>query len=561
MKGKRKVKWALFLSVILVLGMLLAGCSSGSKDTSGTSTGQLDSKQELNLMESADIPSLNWTQITDTTSSTAIGMVTSGLMRLDQHLKPKPDMAAAMPKVSKDKKVYTFKIRKNAEWSDGSPVTANDFVYAWRKMNDPKTASQYAYIFASANIKNAAKIQDKNSPLFGKVDQLGVKALDDHTLQVTLDKPTPYFISLVANQSFLPAKKEFVEKEGQNLGQEASDLLFNGPYVLTSWKHGDSWTFKKNDKYWDAKDIHIKKVKVNVIKDTSTAVNMYQTGKLDSAILSSEFVNQFKNSKDFHTTLLSGTYFLYLNQNKVPALKNVKVRKAINMAIDRNNMSKLLLNNGSVGADYIVPKNFVKGSDGKDFRSYAQGGFNGYNPAEAKKLWDQAKKELGIRTLKLDIMGQDNDLSSKILEYIANQMEKNLPGMKVTVNKQPWGNYLKLTSGGNFQIANSGWSPDYLDPMTFLDLWTTGNPNQNQMGYSDPKYDQLIKEAVAEGAQPDKRWKTMQEAEKQLLDKDQAIVPIYQKGLAYVTKPYVKGLTYPAFGFDLDWTHAEVLKH
>ncbi|MFC7393091.1 peptide ABC transporter substrate-binding protein [Scopulibacillus cellulosilyticus] len=561
---KRKAKWSLFLSLILVMSLFLAACSSGSKDTSSKASdsgnGGPAKDQVVNLMEPVDIPSLDWTQITDTTSSTAISMVTSGLMRFDQNMEPKPDMAASMPKVSKDKKTYTFKLRNDVKWSDGSPVTANDFVYAWRKMVDPKTASQYAFIFASVNIKNAAKIDDKKSPLFGKVDQLGVKALDDKTLQVTLDKPTPFFLSSLCGAQFIPQKKDFVEKEGKNLGQEPKDLLSNGPYIMTSWNHGSGFSFKKNDKYWNAKNIHIDKVNVKVLKQKSTAVNLYNTGKLDSTLIDSEFVSQFKGKPDFHTSLLAATYFIRLNQDKVPAFKNDKVRKAIYGSIDRDAMAKDLIQDGSVGAKYIVPKDFAKGPDGKDFRSTAPNGYNVADKKQAKKLWEEAKKELGIKSLNLELMTQDQDKSVKITEYIANQIEKNLPGINVTVNKQPWGQYLKLETAGKYQMSISGWSPDYKDPMTFLDMWTTGN-TMNRMGYSDKKYDQLIDEAKNLGGEPQKRWEKMQQAEKLLLEKDTAVIPLYQRANAFVTKPYVKGLTYPPFGFDMDWTHAEVLKH
>ncbi|MBM7644019.1 oligopeptide transport system substrate-binding protein [Scopulibacillus daqui] len=561
---KRKAKWSLILSLILILSLVLTACSSSSNTSGEASQGQgkeeLAKDQVLNLTEPQDIPSLNWTQITDTVSSTAIGMVNSGLMRFDQNMKPKPDMADGMPKISKDKKVYTFKIRKDAKWSDGSPVTANDFVFAWRKMVDPKTASQYAFIFASANIKNAGKIEDKKSPLFGKTNQLGVKALDDKTLQVTLEKPTPYFLSMLPSASFLPAKKTFVEKQGKNLGQEPQNLLFNGPYILTKWNHGSGWSFEKNNKYWNAKNIHIKKVNVQVIKQVSTAVNMYNTGKLDSTTVNSDFVDQFKGKPDYHTTLVAITYFLRLNQEKVPAFKNEKVRKAIYGSIDRDTMAKDLLKNGSAGIKYLVPKNFAKGPEDKDFRSSAPSGYDAANKQQARKLWDEAKKELGIKSLKLELMTQDADSAVKMNEYVANQLEKNLPGMKVTINKQPFGNFLKLESSGNYQMENGGWSPDYLDPITFLDMWTTKS-DMNRMNYSDPKYDKLIEEVNQLGADPQKRWEKMQEAEKLLLDKDAAIVPLYQRANAYVTKPYVKGLIYPPFGFDMDWTHAKVLKH
>ncbi|MBM7644022.1 oligopeptide transport system substrate-binding protein [Scopulibacillus daqui] len=561
---RNKAKWPILLSLILVMSMLLTACSSkgGSTSTSGSGgNDQLADNQVLNIADSSDIPSLNWTQISDSTSSTYLQYVTSGLMRLNDKLEPQPDMAASMPEISKDKKTYTFKLRKDAKWSDGSPVTANDFVYAWRKMVDPKTASPYSFIFASANIKNAAKIENKKDPLFGKIDQLGVKALNDHTLQVTLDKPTPYFLSMLANAYFMPQKQSFVEKQGDKLGQEPQNLLYNGPFKLTKWDHGSGWTLEKNNDYWDAKHVYLKQVNVHVIKDNSTAVNMYNSGKLDATGLSSDFIDQFKNKKDqFHTFKDAGVFFLYLNQKRQPALKNVNVRKAINMSIDRNQMVNVLLKDGSVAANYIVPKEFAKGPDGKDFRSAAPNGYNGYNPKEAQKLWEKGKKELGIKSLKLELMSQDTSTSAKINEYIANQIEKNLPGVKVTVNKQPWGNYLKLLNSGKYDLGNSGWIPDYDDPMTYLDLWTTNN-QQNNMGFSDPKFDKLIEEADNLGADPQKRWDKMHEAEKLLLEKDQAIAPLFQEGTAHAIRPYVKGLNYPNFGMRVDFLHAKILKH
>ncbi|MFC7393093.1 peptide ABC transporter substrate-binding protein [Scopulibacillus cellulosilyticus] len=558
---KAKIKWPLLLVLILVIGTILAACSSSSKDTSGKASHSPEKEQVLNLTEPQDIPSLNWTQVTDATSVDTIATVKSGLMRLNQHLEPVPDMAASMPKVSKDKKTYTFTLRKDAKWSDGSPVTADDFVYAWQKMNDPKTAAQYGYIFPDANIKNAAKIQDQKDPVFGKVDQLGVKALDEHTLQVTLDKPTPYFLRMMAFFAFLPEKKGYMEKEGSKYGQEVNNLVYNGPYKLVSWKHGDGWTFEKNNRYWNAKNIHVDKVNVKVIKDTSTAVNLYNTGKLDSAEINSDFVNQFKNSDQLHKSLGSTVFFLRLNEKEAPAFKNVNLRKAIDMSIDRNKLAKVLLNNGAIPANYLVPKDFVKGPDGKDFRSAAPNGYLNTDKQEAKKLWKQAQKELGIKTLKLSLMTKDNDLNEKYDEYVANQIEKNLPGINITLNKQPLGSFMKLEKTDGYQMSSNFWAPDYQDPSTFLDLWVSNSPMTNREHFSDPKYDQLIKEIHNLGAEPEKRWKKMQEAEKLLLEKDAAIIPLYQEGRAYLTKPYVKNLSYPAFGYNVDWTHAEVLKH
>ncbi|MTT30564.1 peptide ABC transporter substrate-binding protein [Terrilactibacillus sp. BCM23-1] len=557
MRGK--AKWSLVLSIVLVLSLVLSACGgskSSTKDSKGSSN-ELADKQEFSYTSSADIPSLNWSQVTDTTSSTVLGHVNAGLMRMDENMVPQPDMAAEAPKVSDDKKTYTFKIRDNAKWSDGSPVTADDFVYAWQTMVASKTASQYAFIFPAVNVKNAAQIEDKKSKLFDKVDQLGIKALDEKTLEVQLDKPTPYFLSSLANAAFFPAKKSFVEKQGKKFGQEANTLLFNGPFKLTSWKHGEGWTYEKNKDYWDAKNIHLTKVNVKVVKDTATTVNLYKTGKIDYAPLDSQFVDEYKNNKDeFHNILFAGTYWIRFNQKTVPAFKDVNVRKAFSMSIDRENLAKVLLNNGAVGANYIVPKGFAKDESGKDYRDKYPNGFNATDKAEAKKLW----KKSGVKKLNLEFLTSDNDLAAKLTEYYANQISSNLPGVKITVNKQPWAQFLKLDTAGDYQMNTSGWSPDYLDPMTFLDLFTSDSV-YNPFGYSDKEYDKLIEDAQNLGDKPAERFTKLQEAERILLEKDQAVAPTYQKGSSFVTKPYVKGFYRPSSGFEENFEHAKILKH
>lgn len=561
MRGK--AKWSVFVSILLVLSLFLAACGTstknGSDKNSGTSSNQLADNQVLYLYETADIPTLDYTQATDTTSGDALSMLKAGLMVIDNN-ELKPDMAASEPKVSKDGTVYTFTLRDNAKWSDGSPVTAQDFVYGWQHELDPKTAAPYSFIYASANIKNASKILDQNSDMYGKVDQLGIKALDDKTVQVTLDKATPYFLSLMSFQPFFPAKQAFVEKQGDKYAKEPDNLLYNGPFTLTEWDHGQGWVFKKNPKYWDAKDITLDTVNFKVVKDQTTSLNLYKTDKVYIKNLSAEFVDQYKDSKEFKTVPMDCVAYLKLNIDKVKALKNEKVRKAIYMAIDRKGLTDVLLKNGSIPAHYFVPKDFTKGPDGKDFRAAAPNGYLTDGPDQATKLWNEAKKELGIKTLNLTYLTTDSDTASKFAEYDANQIEKAMPGVKITINKQPWGNYLKKDDSGDYQIGGgASWCPDYQDPMTFLDMWTTGNQN-NTGKWSNKQYDQLIADAANLGNKPAERWAKLQQAEKLLLT-NAVIVPEYQLGRAYIVKPYVKDLVFQSYGAQMDFRHTTIMKH
>ena len=560
---KRKKKLSMLLTLMLIFGLFLAACGGGGKtDKTSSSKGgssELAKDQVLYFASSADIPSLDIAQATDTTSFDVLYMIQSGLMTV-YNSKTVPDLAEGMPQVSADGKVYTFKLRDGIKWSDGSPVTAQDFVYAWQRELDPKTAAPYAYIYEAANIKNASKIMDKNSDLYGKVDQLGVKALDDKTLQVTLETATPYFLSLMAFPPFFPLKKDFVEKQGDKYAKEPANMLFNGAYKLKEWQHGEGWTLVKNPDYWDAKHITIDEVNYKVVKDQTTRLNLYNTDKIYDVGLSEEYVDKYKDSPEFKAIPGNCVFYMKLNIAKIPAFKNLKVRQAMFMAVDREGLVNTLLNDGSIPARFFVPKNFTFGPDGKDFRDVAPEGYLKDDKAEAKKLWEEAKKELGIKTLKLEYLTTDTPQAEKFAEYNANQIEKTLPGIEFKINKQPWANYLERSKSTNFDVsAGSSWCPDYQDPTTFLDLWTTGNMI-NSGKWNDKHYDQLMAEAKALGTKPAERWKKLQEAEKYLIEQA-PMIPIYQNGDAILTKPYVKGLIYESYGPSTDFRHAKLLKH
>jgi oligopeptide transport system substrate-binding protein len=369
---RHQSKWLIFTSIIIVFSLILSACNTGSgpKGTSSSnSNSKLSDKQELKMVSTGDISTLSTFHATDGVSLRALEEVQSGLMRLDVNGKVIPDMAADMPKVSNDQTVYTFKIRPDAKWSNGDPVTADDFVYAWRTMVEKDTASEYAFILGSAAIKNAQAIMDPKSPLFNKVDQLGVKAIDQKTLQVTLVRPTPFFLSLLSFPAFFPVDKKVVDKFGDAYGTEIDKMVYNGPFILTEWNHGVGWSFKKNPDYWDKKNIHLTKVTYKVIKDETTATKLYDTNKIDYTTISQDLIGLYDNKPDLHKGVLGkGSIFLRLNE-KTSALKNENIRDAIYNAIDRKQLTDLLLKDGSAPAYYFVAKENMYGPDGKDFRA------------------------------------------------------------------------------------------------------------------------------------------------------------------------------------------------
>lgn len=562
---KRNLKWTLATALVLFLGMFLAACGGGSddKEASGDQKApkntELAGEQTLNFVRSADLPTVDLTMATDTTSSEVIQRTHPGLITFKNN-EMVPEMAAKKPETSDDGTVYTFKMRKDVKWSNGDPLTASDFVFAWQRLVDPDTASQYAYIMGVANVKNAEKILNQKSPMYGKVEKLGVKAIDKHTLQVTLESPIPYFTSLMAFNKFGPLNEEFVKKQGDNYAKEPKNLLTVGPYKLTKWEHGVGWTLKKNKDYYAADEVNITKATFKVVKEKNTQLSLYQSDDIQVDGLSAEQVNAYKEKPDFQNVAGNCMFWWELNAKKVPEFKYEKVRKAMSMVVNREGLTSVLLNNGSVPAQYVVPKSFVEGPAGKAFREgqedYLAGGVE-----EAKKLWEEAKKEHGFDKLEVEYLTTDSDLAGKAAEFMANQLEQ-LEGMKVNIKKLPWNAYLEHVNAGNHEIdGSSGWCPDYKDPMTFLGYWHSDGPNDAN-GIEREKFDKLIEKArdLAKQQKEKERWQVLQKAEKVLIENAIAI-PTYQKGKAMIVKPYVEDIVFQDFGIDTYFREAKVYKH
>ncbi|WP_343797836.1 peptide ABC transporter substrate-binding protein [Bacillus carboniphilus] len=542
-----------FLAILLTISVLLSGCYGGEGGEGG-GEGK-DAAQVLKITETAEIPTMDSVMAEDEVGFNIMNQVFEGLMRLNKENEPEPAVAEDY-EANEDETEYTFTLREDAKWSNGDQVKAQDFVFAWRKAVDPQTGSQYGPYMMNGVIKNATQVSEGNLP----PEELGVRAEDDKTLIVTLEKQVPYFISLMTFPTFYPQNEAFVKEKGDQYALNSDNLVYNGPFSLAKWNGtGQTWQFVKNEEYWDKDAVNLERIEVTVTKDSQSRVNYYEAGDLDiSGELSSDYVTKYKEDPNFVSYLEPTIFWLKLNQEREP-FQNENIRRAIAQAIDKDALANDLLKNGSIGANYAVPKDFVSHPDsGEDFRE-ANGDMLEYNPEEAKSLWETGLSELGVSELTLDILGGDTDNAKRMDEFLKNQLEKNLPGLTITLTEVPFSVRLQRDSSLDYDIQVAGWGPDYQDPMTFSDLWVTGGGNNN-MAYSNSEYDRLISEAQNElSDNPAERFEALQEAERILLEEDAAIAPLYQEGKSLLVKDYVKGLVTHPFGpsYSYKWVSIE----
>jgi len=538
------------LLVLMVAFGLMTGCG-GSDDTTvpadSSETTSTDENVEvvdlpiLRISVDVDLPSIDQHVATDGLSFEVIAAMIEGLYSLDADGNTIPGIATDY-ELSEDGTVYTFHLR-DAVWSNGDPVTANDFVYSWRRLTDPATASEYSFIADVAGLKNAAAVLAGEMP----TTDLGVVATDDKTLVVTLERPVPYFLSLTAFATFFPLNEAFVESQGADFALSPEAVLSNGPFKMTEWNKGYGMVLEKNDLYYDADAVKIGGIDYRVIKDSQTAALKFDSNEMDVVKLASELVDNYKTNDAY--TQINASYVWYIAPNNEDEIfSNINARKALQHAFNKDKIVENILNDGSTAADFIVPTGLATGSDGKDFRATSRNDFGVYDVALAQSYWETAKQELGISEVEVELLFDDADTVKKMAEFIQAELEENLPGLTVTLKSQPKKNRLDLMSSGDFQVGLTRWGPDYADPLTYLDLFLTGAAN-NYANFTNDQYDELTKSsATTLAGDSEGRWEAMKNAEIILLDEYAGIAPIYQAGYSYLIRPEVSGIEPHAIG-------------
>src|SRR5215216_6936766 len=503
----------------------LPGCGVFSEGGQQSGAG---SKRVFTLDLGADIPDMNSVTTTDLNSARLLNNVNEGLTRLEENEKPRPAMAKSVD-ISDDKLTYTFTLRDGIKWSNGDPVTSQDFKYAWLRALDPKTASLYAYII-STFVKGADEYNTGN----GSPDDVAIETPDDKTLKVTLLAPAPYWLGLTSFFTYLPQQQKFVEQQGEDYASGVENLLYNGPFKMTQFNPTSGVTVVKNEDYWDADNVEISKVEAKIVKETDTAVNLFESGQLDETIIDTEFVTEYEGKPDLVTITQFATGWLTFNRNKAPLFKNENVRRAIQMALDRDALNHKILNNGSEPATGLVPDG-IAGPGDQTFREAEGPTVPDYDPQQAKELFEKGIEEVGENPT-IELLSEDDSLTRDFVTVMQSELEEI--GMKIDLKPVPFAQRLKLEEDDDYQMSAQAWIADYDDPMTFLDLFESSSSYNTSIAghYKNERYDQLISGAKEE-ADEAKRMDMLLEAEKILVEEDAAMAPWRFYGSAYLVDP------------------------
>lgn len=537
------MKNKLQLWIFMVLGCLLwvSGCSSAKDEPGKALKNSGEAEQVIAVSLPAPLTTLDSTQTTDKVTFTVVQHVFEGLYQLDERSVPVPGMAESVD-ISDDGKDYTFHIRKEAKWSDGKPVTSHDFLYAWKRLVNPDTIGPNAYWLD--NVINSKAIREGKAD----VETIGLEVPDDETFVVHLENPQPSFLSVVSIGWLAPQRQDFVEKQGDKYASSSEHLVYNGPFILEDWNPtSDTWTMKKNEEYYDADKVKLAQVDGSTIKEENTGINLFQAGDLDLTKISGQYVQQYQNDPAYVNKSDVSNMFLDFNKQSVPALKNVHVRKAIAQAIDKEKLTKFVLNDGSVPLYGLVPANLYANQKTKqDFREYS-GDYNQFDAKKAKEEWKQAQKEVGEK-VELTLLVNDTDGGKKVSEFIKDQLETNLEGLKITINQQPANNVNQSRLNGDYELSFSGWMAGSNDLNSYFNLYQSGS-SYNYGGYDNPKYAELVEKArTTDANDEDAMFADYQQAEQILLEEDAAQVPIYQSASNYLVNPNLKNVVYHDYG-------------
>lgn len=553
---------ALLLIGVMMTAVMLSGCSS--KESTGDSSSEASNgnapEQVVNTLFVADPVSFDSAKINESAANTVVLETQEGLVRLGENMKLMPAGATSW-ETSADGTVWTFHLR-DYNWSDGTKVTASDYVYAIKRMFDPATACPNAPIFYCIDGGEAFNTGD------GTADGIGAKALDESTLEITLNKPIPYFVQLTNFISLLPQKEEVVTKAGETYGSEPSEMLFSGPFKVDQWVKGSQIVLVKNENYWDADSVKLDKVVINIVPEKATAEQMFDSNALDMILdVKSEYADKMASVvKDGKITELKGYYprcgyIAFNNEDPNNFFTNKKIRLAFSLAIDREGYTKNVVKK-DIPAYGFVPYGLNNGDT--LYRDKVEEPLLSVLGDDPKALYQEGLTELGLdpnQTYEVTFLQSNASSTNRVIgEYYQDQWQKKL-GVNVKIDvASDSATFNQMVHKAEYQICQTGWGADYDDPMTFLELFLTNvgdGASNNSIFFSNAEYDELIKAASVE-TDMDKRFEMFKRAETILVAEEAGLAPLsYSLKINYVRSD-LKGVLFQAGGPEFELKNAYI---
>ncbi|QNK58274.1 peptide ABC transporter substrate-binding protein [Paenibacillus sp. PAMC21692] len=554
MKGSFKKPAQFMLVLIVAFSMLLTACTSnnnkaanpGNNDGNNTGSETPAAPQEFRFTLASEPPSLDPALMTDAQSSIVAAGLYEGLTRLNTKGEPENAIAKELT-ASEDGKTYTIKLRDDVKWSNGDPVTANDFEYAWKRSLNPETASEYAYMLFY--LENGEKYNAGEAT----ADDVGVKALDEYTLEVKLYTPAPYFPSLLAHYTYLPVHPATVDAAA-DWAAEAKTIVSNGPFLLKQWAHADKLVLEKNPDYYNKDAINFDKVTISLVEDENTVYQLFETNKIDwigaqAGSVPTDLTKQLIEEKKAEVTSVASTYYYLFNTEKAP-FSNVKIRKAFSMAVDRQSLIDNVAQANQQPAFGLVPPS-ITGAGGKLFRETYPDTFFTENVEEAKKLLAEGLAEEGLKTLpEVTLLYNTSEGHKKLAEAVVDMWRKSL-GVEVKLANQEWGTFLETRKAGQFDIARSGWGADINHPINFTYDLIHPKSGNNDGRYNNPKVQELLDGSLV-AETPEKTIEMLAEAEKIAMQDDMAVLPAYYYTTVTMVKPGIENVVSDYAGH-IDW--------
>lgn len=547
--GKQLAIYAVVAVVVLVALMYALNFAASLTSTgAGGVAGAIDvENNEITIYLREEPPQMNSMLATDTVSGMVLGHVMEGLLRYDANDQIVPAMAERW-EINGNR--ATFWIRENARWSNGDPVTAQDFEFAWKTTLDPATGSQYSFILYP--IKNAEAVNTGQLP----VESVGVRALDARTLEVELEQPIAYFDKLVSFATYLPVQEKAFTAANGRYGADADEMLYNGPFVMRSWVHGASMRMEKNPYYWDAERIRLNAINAAYItSDSNTLLNLYKDGRIVSVDLTAEMLEGAMQQRwQLDRFMDGGVFFIDFNHRPERITRNLNLRKALQLAQDGNELvDRVIKLPGYLPAKSLFPV-WLQGVE-KSFREEYPAPEAPYNVQLAREYLEKAKQELGLTEIPpLVLLSDVSPVAAISGQYYQEVFKRNL-GLDIIIDAQIFRQRLAKMDSGDFDLVLNGWGPDYNDPLTFADLFASWNLN-NRGKYNNPALDALVRTA-----QTSTDTKTRMDAfgeVQRILHEDAAFIGNYERGRVYATHPQLKGLLRRVFGAESDYTGAYI---